>query len=168
MKPWINKFCYTFCGRGVEEHKPTSSLLRIVTSKGPSRSLPVFKAIGQDGEAGSRLIFPTSTYSLVQETKVNPDPPRIDQTHEDLVDWWDLRQVLSEPVWFCGESTALWTSWSAPSANHLLQTLCSCKPMHRAMVIASNPLWRKLNRLVCSAQRLRHQTIPVSCVQASS
>lgn len=67
-----------------------------MTSKGPVRSLPVFKAIGHDREAGSCLIYPTSTYSLVQGTKVNPDPPRIDQTHEDLVEWWDTRQVLSE------------------------------------------------------------------------
>lgn len=63
-----------------------SSLLCSLTSKGPARSLSVFKTIGLDSEAGSSLIYPLSTYSLVQETKVNQDLPRIYQTHEDLVD----------------------------------------------------------------------------------
>lgn len=38
---------------------------------------------------------------------------------------------------------------SSPSVSHLLQSICSCKPMHGAAAVPSNLLWRKLDRLVC-------------------
>lgn len=132
--------------------------------------MSVFKAVDMTERRAVVLIYTTSTYSLEQATKVNPDPPR---DRPDPRRIWLTGGIYArfclKPVWFCGASAVLWTSWSLPSANHLLQSLCSCKTMHRATVIASNPLRRKLNRLVCCAHCPRHQTIPVSgglCLRA--
>lgn len=70
----------------------------------------------------------------------------------------DLRQVLSET-----SLVLRWiSSWSSPSVNNQLQSMCSCKLTCRAAAIASNPLWWKL-----SVQHLRHQTIPVFWQSAS-
>lgn len=82
------RICHTFAAHRKTYHWAqfiTSSLLLPVTSKGPARSFSVFKTRGHNREAGSSLIYPISTYSLLKETKVNPHLPQIDQTHGDLV-----------------------------------------------------------------------------------
>ena len=72
---------------------PLNSSSAVWNLKGHESSLCLFKATGEDSEADSCLIYPQNTYSLLLGTKLNPDPPQIDQT-SDFVDWWEASRVL--------------------------------------------------------------------------
>lgn len=98
-----------------------SSLLLTVTSKGPASSVSVFKTSGHNREAGSSLIYPISTYSLLKETKVNPHLPQIDQTHGDLVDDYGF---LPGSVWSQSASVVNPQRYGSPGTRRL-RTICS-------------------------------------------
>lgn len=87
----------------------------------PARSFSVFKAIGHDREAGSCLIYPKSTYSLVQETKMNPDPPR---THQTPWGFGWLVGFLPGSVW-SQSGSAVNIQCCGPPGPHRLRTICS-------------------------------------------
>lgn len=121
FKPWINKFCCTFCGRGVEEDKPTSSLLCSVKSKGP-QSFFVFIWGHWMWQRGGHLFNLPHKHlqSGAGGTKVNPDPPLIDQTPGGF--GW-LVGFTPGSVW-SQSGSAVNPQCCGPPGPHRLRTIC--------------------------------------------